>query len=86
MLDDTFPRVKFECKTAPQKLVEASGEQVRHLGEQADPFKTNEEIHRCRTFLRASVVKPLICLQKVVRAWNIVVLDEKNPHFRITRD
>ena len=28
----------------------------------------------------------LISMQKVVRAGNIVVLDEKNPHIRNTRD
>ena len=30
------------------------------------------------------VVKPLISMQKVVLAGNIVVLDEKNPHIRNT--
>ena len=35
------------------------------------------------TFIRASVVKPFITMQKVVRDRNIVVLDEKNPHIRI---
>ena len=33
-----------------------------------------------------SVVKPLISMHKVFRAGNIVVLDEKNPHVRNTRD
>ena len=50
------------------------------------PFKTNEGIQRCITFRSANVVKPLISMQKVVRAGNVVVLDEKNPHIRNTRD
>ena len=32
------------------------------------------------------MVKPLISMQKVVRASNIVVLDVMNPHIRSTRD
>ena len=58
----------------------------RDLGEKNIPFKTNEEIQRCITFRSANVVKPLISMQKVVRAGNVVVLDEKNPHIRNTRD
>ena len=50
------------------------------------PFKTNEGIQRCITFGSANVVKPLISMQKVVRAGNIVVLDETNPHIRNIRD
>ena len=34
----------------------------------------------------ANVVKPLISMQKVVRAGNSVVLYDKNPHIRSTRD
>ena len=49
-------------------------------------FKTNEGIQRCSTFRSASVVKPVISMQEVVRAGNIVVLDEKNPHIRNIRD
>ena len=40
----------------------------------------------CLSFCSASVVTLLISMQKVVRARNIVVLDEKNPHIRKTRD
>ena len=47
---------------------------------------TNDEIQRCITFRRASVVKLLISMQKVVRAGNIGVLNEKNPHVRNIRD
>ena len=77
-------RVKIERKTAPKKFVAATGEQIRDLGERTIPFKTNEGVQRCLTFRSASVVNPLISMQKVVRAGNIAVLDEKNPHIRNT--
>ena len=73
-------------KTSPKKFVAANGEQIKDLGEKNIPFKTNEGIQRCITFRSANVVKPLISMQKVVRAGNVVVLDEKNPHIRNTRD
>ena len=38
------------------------------------------------TFKSSSVVKPLVSMQKVVRAENVVVLDENNPHIRNFRD
>ena len=38
-----FPRVELERKTSPKKFVEASGEQIKDLGEKNIPFKTNEE-------------------------------------------
>ena len=38
------------------------------------------------TFRSANVVKPIISMQKVVRAGNTVVLVEKNPHIRNIRD
>ena len=41
---------------------------------------------RCITFRTANVVKPLVSLQKVVRAGNTVVLNEKNPCIRNIRD
>ena len=81
MLEGMFPRVKLERKTAPKKFVAASGEQSRDLGEKTIPLKTHEGIHRT-----ASVVKPVISVQKVVRAGDVVVLNEKNPHIRNTRD
>ena len=49
--------------------------------------QTIDSAQRCRTFRSANVVTPLISIvRKVVRARNIVVLDEKNPHIRNTRD
>ena len=81
-----FPHVKLERKTSPKKFVAANGEQIKVLGEKSIPFKTNERVQRCITFRSANVVKPLISMQKVVQAGNIVVLDEKNPHIRNTRD
>ena len=86
MPETMFPHVKLERKTSPKKFVAANGEQIKDLGEKSIPFKTNEGIQRCITFRSANVVKPLISMQKVVRAGNIVVLDEKNPHIRNTRD
>ena len=82
MREGMFPRVKLERKTSPKRSAAANAEQIRDLGEQTVPFKTNEGIQRCVTFRSASVVRPLISMLKVVRAGNIVVLDEKNPHIR----
>ena len=79
MPETMFPRVKLERRTSPKKFVAADGEQIKDLGEKNIPFKTNVGIQRCITFRSANVVKPLISMQKVVRAGNIVVLDEKNP-------
>ena len=53
---------------------------------QIKDLETNEGVQSCITFRSANVVKPLTSMQKVVRAGNIVVLDEKNPHIRNTRD
>ena len=86
MPETMFPRVKIERKTTPKKFVTANGEQIKDLGEKTIPFKTNEGVQRCITFRSASVVNPLISMQKVVQAGNTVVLDEKNPHIRNTRD
>ena len=85
MGETVFSCVKLERKTTPKKFVAANGEQIKDLGEKNIPFKTNEGIQRCITFRSANVVKPLISMQKVVRAGNTVVLDEKNPHIRNIR-
>ena len=86
MPETMFPHVKLELKTSLKKFVAAIGEQIKDLGQKSIPFKTNEEFQRCTTFRSANVVKPLVSMQKVVRAGNVVVLDEKNPHIRNTRD
>ena len=86
MLGTMVPHVKFDRNMSPKKFVAASGEQIKDLGEKIITFKTNEGVQRCITFRSARVVKPLISMQKVVRAGNTVVLDEKNPHIRNTRD
>ena len=86
MLETMFPHVKLERKTSPKKFVAANEEQIKDLSEKSIQFKTNEGFQRCITFRSANVVKPLISLQKVVRAGNTVVLDERNPHIRNTRD
>ena len=80
MLEAMYPRVRLERKTSPKKFVATNGEKIRDLGEKNIPFKTNEGIQRCTTFRSASVVKLFISVQKVVRARNIVVTDEKNPN------
>ena len=54
----------------------ANGEQIKDLGEKSIAFKTNDGVQRCIAF-SANVVKLLISMQKVVRAGNTVVLDEK---------
>ena len=86
MPETMFPHVKLERRTSPKKFVAANGDQIKDLGEKSIPLKTKEGIQRCITFRSANVVKPLISMQKVVRAGNVVVLDEKNPHIRNTRD
>ena len=50
------------------------------MGEKTIPFTTHEGFHS------ASFVKHLISMQKVVRAGNVVLLDEKNPQIRNIRD
>ena len=84
MPETKFPRVKLERRTSPKKFVAANGEQT--WVRKTIHSKTNEGIQRCITFRSANVVKPLISMQQVVRAGNIVVLDEMNPHIRNTRD
>ena len=86
MPETMFPHAKLERKTSPKKFVAANAEQAKDLGEKSIPFQTDEGVQRCITFRSASVVKPLISMQKVVRAGNIVVVDEKNPHIRNSRD
>ena len=71
---------------SPKKCVAANGEQIKDLGEKNIPLKTNEGVQRCITFRSANVVKPIISMQKVVRAGNILLLDENNPYIRNTRD
>ena len=68
MPETMFPHVKLERKTSPKKFVAANGEQIKDLGEKSIPFNTNEGVQRCMTFRSANVVKPLISMQKVVRA------------------
>ena len=74
MPETVFSCVKLERKTTPKKFVAANEEQIKDLGEKTIPFKTNEGIQRCITFRSANDAKPLITMQKVVRAGNTVVL------------
>ena len=68
------------------KELRCSTWKIEDAGEKTIPFKSVEGVHRCIKFRRANVVKPLISMKKVVQAGNVVVLDEKNPHIRITQD
>ena len=40
-IEGMFARVNLERETAPKKFVAANGEQVKDLGEETIPFKTN---------------------------------------------
>ena len=86
MPETMFPRVNLERKTSPKKFVAANGEQISDLSEKKILFKTNEGIQRCILLRSSSVVKPFISMQNVVRAGNVVVLDERNAHIRNIRD
>ena len=86
MLEAMLPHVKLERKTSPKKSVAANGDQIKDLGEKSIPFKTNEGIQRCITFRECECCQTSLSKRKVVRAGTIVVLDEKNPYIRNTRD
>ena len=81
MLDTMFSCVNLERKTSPKKFVAANGEQIKDLGEKNIPFKTNDGI-QVHTTQKRECCQTLVSMQKVVRAGNMVVLDEKNPHIR----
>ena len=86
MQAEMFPRVKLDRTSTTKKFVAASGEKIRGLGGKTIPCKSAEGVRRCIEFWSASVVKPMISMRKVVHAGNVVVMDEKNPHIRNTRD
>ena len=86
MPEAMVPHVKMERKTPPKKFVAANGEQIKDLGPREFHSRQTRAFQRCITFRSANVVKPLISMQKVVQAGNTVVLEEKNPHIRNTRD
>ena len=69
-----------------QRFVAADGERIKDLGEKTIPLKSVEGVRRCMKLRSANVVKPLITMRKVVQAGSVVVLDEKNPYIRNTRD
>ena len=83
---EMFPRVKLDRTSTAKKFDAASGEQIEDLGEKTIPFRYVEGVHRCIKIRNANVVKPLISMTKVVKAGNVVVMDEKNPHIRNNRD
>ena len=63
IIEGMFPRVKLEHKTAPKRLVAASGEPISDMGDKNKSVQDGWGIHRCITFRSASVVKPFISLQ-----------------------
>ena len=75
---DTLQLGVEEEETTIYTCVDANGEQIKDLGEETIPFKTNEGIQRCITFRSAKCCHSF-SMQKVVRAGSTVVLDEKNP-------
>ena len=78
--------MKLDRTSTTKKFVAANGENIQDMCEKTIPFKSLEGVHRCIKFRSANVVKPLISLEKVEAAGNVVVLDEKNPHFQNNRD
>ena len=78
---EMFPRVKLDRTSTAKNLVAANGEKIKDLCEK-NPYHSSP-LKGCTgalKFRRASVVKPLISMRKVVQAGTVVVLDEKNPH------
>ena len=86
MAAEMFPRVKLDRTSTKKKFVAANGEKIEDLGETTIPFKSIKGVYRCIKFRGANVVKPLMSMRKVMQADKVVVLDEKNPHSRNTRD
>ena len=86
MLEGMFPRLKLERKSAPHRFDAANGKQFRDLGGETIPYKTHGVSLRRKTLRSASAVEAVISMQKVVRAGNISLLDEKNPHIRNAQD
>ena len=85
MPETMFPHVKLERKTHRRSLWQQMESKSKTWVRRAFHSRQKREF-RGTTFRSANVVKSLISMQKVVRAGNIVVLDEKNPHIRNTRD
>ena len=86
MRAEMFPRVGLGRRSPTKKFVAAYGEKIKDRSEKTIPFRSVEGVHRCIKFRSASVMKPLVSMRKVVQAGNVVVVDEKNPHFRNNRD
>ena len=64
--------MNLDRKTAPKTLVAANGDQIKDPGEKTIPSKTNDGIHRFIPCRSASVMQPLLSMQKVIRAGNTV--------------
>ena len=86
MLAEMFPRVTLDRTSTTKKFVAGIGEKIKDLGEKTIPFKSVEGPHRFIKFRSPIFVKPLFSIRKVVRAGDVVVLDEKNLHIRNDRD
>ena len=86
MPEAMFPHVKLERKTPPKSLFQQMESTSKTWVTREFHSRQMRGVRRCITFRSANVVKPLISMQKVVQAGNTVVVDEKNPHIRKTRD
>ena len=85
MLAEMFPRVKLDRTSTIEKFVAAIGEHIKDMERQPYHSSPLKECTGACISGGASVVKPLISMRKVVRAGNVVVLDENNPHIRNNR-
>ena len=75
MIEGMFPRVKLERKIAPNKFVAVIGA-IRDMCEKTIPFKKSEG--------SASVVRPLISMQKAVRLKTFCGAERKeSAHFEM---
>ena len=86
MLETMFSHVKLERQNITEEVCGSKQMESKSKIWVRRAFHSNERVERCTSFRSANVVKPLISMQKAIRAGNIVVLDEKNPHIRNTTD
>ena len=56
-------RVKLDRTIATKKFVAAIGERMKNFSEKTIPFKSVERVLRCKNFMSANVVKPLISMR-----------------------
>ena len=81
-----FPRVKLDRTSATKKFVAADGERTQDLGEKTILFNSIERCAQVQKNQECKRYEAFDLSEKVVQDGNVVVLDEKNPHIRNTRD